>query len=206
MLAAGLETGPCTTVLHVVLLQDCDPALLRRFSRRIEVPLPDTPAREAFFQAMLSRPEIESDLSTDDISTLAQCTQGYSGSDLADLCRTAALAPVRELMKQQRQQRGRKRRRLGLSLELPSSICRGSEQSEGSCAAASTPAAESASQQAALQTGCVAAGENSGAGFAADRQAVGQAPVQLRALVLSDFKAALELVKPAAVDAGAAAG
>lgn len=179
------------------------------------MPLPDIPARDAFFRAMLSRPEVESDLSTDDISTLVQCTPGYSGSDLADLCRAAALAPVRELMKQQRQL-GRKRRRLGLSLELPSRVCRGSEQSEGSCAAASTPvrgaactamlpAAESVSQQTALETDGVAAGVNLGTGFAADGQGVGQASVQFRALVLSDFKAALELVKPAAVDAGAAA-
>lgn len=203
-------------------LQDCDPALLRRFSRRIEVPLPDRTAREEFFQSMLSRPELDSDLSPDDLSTLVQLTQGYSGSDLADLCRTAALAPVRELMQQQRQQLGRKRRRVVLDLGLPSSVRFGSRESDESCAAGSAPDSTAGTEgmaatyqkEAVLQVVAAGAGGNGGAGVVADDAAVGQAvqlqatcgadEVQLRALVLADFRAALELVKPAAVDAGVA--
>jgi SpoVK/Ycf46/Vps4 family AAA+-type ATPase len=38
--------------------QDCDPALLRRFDRKIEVPPPDGAARAAFLRSAAGRPEI----------------------------------------------------------------------------------------------------------------------------------------------------
>lgn len=198
---------------HHCTMQDCDPALLRRFSRRIEVPLPDIPAREHFFQTMLSCPELNSNLSTEDIGTLVQLTAGYSGSDLADLCRTAALAPVRELMKQQRLQLGRKRRRNGLGFGPPYTICTGSRQSDESCAPAGSPSDSTACTglSAANQQGTVVQGASAAADpgclhegtveHAVHAQAGGAAEVQLRALVLGDFQSALELVKPAAVDA-----
>lgn len=183
--ASPMHRFACT----VMLLQDCDAALLRRFSRRMEVPLPGEASRAAFFQSMLSRPEVESNLSTEDISQLARLTQGYSGSDLADLCRTAALAPVRELMRQQRQQLGSKRRRLGSDLGWASRVHHGSMQGG---ADAGSPVDS---------TGCTdgqpcTVGD---AGAAAERAS--QPEVQLRALVLADFTAALELVRPAAADA-----
>lgn len=194
-------------------LQDCDPALLRRFSRRIEVPLPDDAARECFFQSVLSRPEVTCSLSTDEINQLVQLTQGYSGSDLADLCRTAALAPVRELMLQQRQQLGRKRRRVGM--DVLSSAYAGSRQSEESCIAGDSPPDSTCSTDSLMpvqHAGAVLQDASTGAAGSAqdiaDRStAVATASnrsgqVQLRALVLSDFQAALELVKPAAMDAG----
>jgi SpoVK/Ycf46/Vps4 family AAA+-type ATPase len=50
--------------------QDCDPALLRRFDRKVEVPAPDCTARAAFFRATLRRPEIASHL---------RCSSGCGG-------------------------------------------------------------------------------------------------------------------------------
>lgn len=175
------------------MLQDCDAALLRRFSRRMEVPLPGEASRAAFFQAMLSRPEVESDLSTEDVSQLVRLTEGYSGSDLADLCRTAALAPVHELMQQQRQQLGYKRRRLGSDLGWASSSHQSSRRM-GANAAAGSPVSDS--------TGCTDGLPGSAAvADAAECAQMSQPELQLRALVLADFTAALELVKPAAADA-----
>lgn len=201
-----------------MLAQDCDPALLRRFSRRIEVPVPDSMAREAFFQSVLARPEIAAALSTADITQLVQQTEGYSGSDLSDLCRTAALAPVRELLQRQRQQLGRKRRRLDLSqgLEVPN-LCN-SRVLEEPYPAASSPAdssdaasggamsAQQGQQGSALQEkGPSAAAAASGrAALVAQAAAVSgcqQTSSELRPLVLGDFEAALHLVKPAALDA-----
>lgn len=170
------------------------------------MPLPGEASRAAFFDSMLARPEVESELSTEDLSLLVQLTEGYSGSDLADLCRTAALAPVRELMQQQRQQLGlnRKRRRLGSGLGLASSFAQSSRQSEESYAAAGSPVdstgctdGQASAQQLVTVAGCAGSG-------GAEQVPVGHAAeAQLRALVLADFKAALELVKPAAADAEA---
>jgi len=189
-------------------LQDCDPALLRRFSRRIEVPLPDTSAREAFFQAVLSRPEIDSSLSSEDLSLLVQLAEGYSGSDLADLCRTAALAPVRELLQQQGRQLGRKRRRTGMGPGLWQT----SRVAGDCCPAAGLITDSTACTDLDPATAAQHIMSTAGAGGAsAGPTAVGteevslqvQTPcMQLRPLVMADFQAALALVKPAAADAG----
>ena len=193
-------------------MQDCDPALLRRFSRRIEVPLPDSTAREAFFQSMLDRPELDSALGTGDVTLLAELTVGYSGSDLADVCRTAALAPVRQVMLQQRQQLGCKRRRTGL-MPLPSLFQTSSRVSEDSSAVSGSPADSTACTAewdltAPVLTGgrggCKAAAEGAPMLDSLQQPAAGAVPVKLRALVMADFQSALALVKPAAVDAGVA--
>lgn len=211
------------------LQQDCDPALLRRFSRRIEVPLPDTRARESFVKSVLSRPELNSDLSTADINLLAQLTAGYSGSDLKDLCRTAALAPVRDLMQQQLR---RKRRRTCCGPQV-TSLCEASSQrrsADSYCVAAGSPedstgrtagmgpagimqdtgmVAATVGQEtpAGLATGAAAAAETGRGLVQQAQQTTGQAAaeVKLRPLSLADFQAALALVKPAAVDAGVTA-
>ncbi|GLC54729.1 hypothetical protein PLESTB_000900000 [Pleodorina starrii] len=87
--------GPCGGAA------DCDPALLRRFDRRVAVPLPDLAARAAFLGAVLQRPEVAGhSLGGGEVQALAEKTEGYSGSDLAQLCREAAMQPVRELLRQ----------------------------------------------------------------------------------------------------------
>ncbi|PSC75328.1 putative phytol kinase chloroplastic [Micractinium conductrix] len=79
--------------------QDCDPALLRRFDRRIKVPPPDAAARAAFFTSTAARPEVAARLSSNEVAELAAATEGLTGSDLAAVCRDAAMAPVRELLR-----------------------------------------------------------------------------------------------------------
>jgi SpoVK/Ycf46/Vps4 family AAA+-type ATPase len=168
-------------------LQDCDPALLRRFNRRIEVPLPTEQERHCFFQAMLSRPEVAAELSQQDMQQLAQQTSGYSGSDLAAVCRLAVMAPVRELFQQQRQQRGLyagKRRRLDSSEKAQLLPADGAHQGVG-------PAGQD-SLKTAAGGGLVAGGGDAPAA---------EEVLQLRKLVLADFLAALEKMAPAAVDA-----
>ncbi len=48
---------------------------------------------------MLHQPELRADISPEDLEGLCQASEGYSGSDLAAVCRDAAMAPVRELFK-----------------------------------------------------------------------------------------------------------
>ncbi|XP_059629137.1 ribosome biogenesis ATPase RIX7-like isoform X2 [Cornus florida] len=77
---------------------DLDEAIIRRFERRIMVGLPSVESREMILRTLLAKEKVE-DL---DFKELATMTEGYSGSDLKNLCVTAAYRPVRELIQQER--------------------------------------------------------------------------------------------------------
>ncbi|MBD3186658.1 AAA family ATPase [Candidatus Bathyarchaeota archaeon] len=73
---------------------DLDPAFLRRFEKKIYIPLPDIKSREAILKIHTKGIEIDEDV---DFKELARLTIGYSGSDLSLVCREAIMIPVREL-------------------------------------------------------------------------------------------------------------
>lgn len=73
---------------------DLDPGFRRRFEKRIYVPLPDKEGRREIFKIHVRGIEIASDVDFDELATL---TEGYSGSDIALICRDAAMMPIREL-------------------------------------------------------------------------------------------------------------
>jgi len=75
---------------------DLDPAVVRRFERRIYVPLPDREAREEIFKIHLRGVELAPDV---DLAELSELTVGYTGADIALICREAAMEPLRELMR-----------------------------------------------------------------------------------------------------------
>eukprot|EP00741_Cyanophora_paradoxa_P003656 tig00000093_g3553.t1 len=75
--------------------QELDEAVRRRFVRRVYVPLPDAPTREALVAQLLGTQRHS--LGAPELRRVAEATEGYSGSDLAALCRDAALGPVREV-------------------------------------------------------------------------------------------------------------
>ncbi|WOK99332.1 ribosome biogenesis ATPase RIX7-like isoform X1 [Canna indica] len=77
---------------------DLDEAIIRRFERRIMVGLPSVDSREAILRTLLSKEKVEGL----DYKELAMLTEGYSGSDLKNLCITAAYRPVRELIQRER--------------------------------------------------------------------------------------------------------
>lgn len=75
---------------------DLDDAVLRRLPRRLLVDLPDA-ANRAKILKIITREEV---LGPDvDLEALATMLQGYSGSDLRNLCIAAAYNPIRELLK-----------------------------------------------------------------------------------------------------------
>ncbi|KAJ4951291.1 hypothetical protein NE237_028123 [Protea cynaroides] len=78
---------------------DLDEAIIRRFERRIMIGLPSTENRESILKTLLAKEKVEEGL---DFKELAVMTEGYSGSDLKNLCTTAAYRPVRELIQQER--------------------------------------------------------------------------------------------------------
>lgn len=198
-------------------MQDCDPALLRRFSRRIEVPLPNTQDRLAFLHAMLQKSEVEFRVSEEEMHRIAELTSNYSGSDLVALCRLAVMAPVRELFLQQtKQKRGCKRRRLAGAGEV--NMITASQQTQQASADVSPEADQSAqschthsafgiAQLQTEQSGTGVGLQNDGNGTNTQvfSPAAGSHPdsqqLQVRTLVFADFVAALQKVRPAAAEA-----
>jgi SpoVK/Ycf46/Vps4 family AAA+-type ATPase len=67
---------------------------LRRFQKRIYVPLPDIRARTQMMKQYTTPLKTVTDLSIED---LARMTEGYSGSDIRDICQSVQLRVVAEL-------------------------------------------------------------------------------------------------------------
>jgi len=77
---------------------DLDEALLRRLPKRLMVPLPDDRGREALVRKLLREHPEGHALADSDFNFLALETDGYSYSDITQLCREASLAPVRDAL------------------------------------------------------------------------------------------------------------
>lgn len=106
----GLLTKPGERILVLAATNrpfDLDEAIIRRFERRIMVGLPSAENREKILRTLLAKEKVE-DL---DFKELGVMTEGYSGSDLKNLCTTAAYRPVRELIQQERKKDLEKKRR-----------------------------------------------------------------------------------------------
>lgn len=72
---------------------DLDEAIRRRLEKRIYIPLPTAVGRKQLFEINLKGIELADDL---DFEKLIQITDGYSGADLANVCRDAAMMPLRK--------------------------------------------------------------------------------------------------------------
>ncbi|KAG2594737.1 uncharacterized protein LOC120705524 isoform X4 [Panicum virgatum] len=98
----GLLSRPDQRILVLAATNrpfDLDEAIIRRFERRIMVGLPSIESRELIMRRLLSKEKVDEGL---DFKELATMTEGYSGSDLKNLCTTAAYRPVRELIQKER--------------------------------------------------------------------------------------------------------
>ncbi|GLT69527.1 hypothetical protein SLA2020_416720 [Shorea laevis] len=78
---------------------DLDDAVIRRLPRRIYVDLPDAENRMKILRIFLSQENLEPDFQFD---KLAYATEGYSGSDLKNLCIAASYRPVQELLEEEK--------------------------------------------------------------------------------------------------------
>ena len=72
-----------------------DPAVRRRFERRIYIPLPEVQARAAMFKLHLG--DTPNTMTDADFMELAQKSEGYSGSDINVLVRNAMMECIRTL-------------------------------------------------------------------------------------------------------------
>ncbi|XP_041982303.1 outer mitochondrial transmembrane helix translocase isoform X2 [Aricia agestis] len=93
----GLITDPSCTVIIMGATnrpQDLDKAIQRRMPATFHVPMPNEAQRERILQLILNNEPTAPDI---DYKRLAACTEGFSGSDLHELCRQAAVYRVRDL-------------------------------------------------------------------------------------------------------------
>ncbi|CAB3230483.1 unnamed protein product [Arctia plantaginis] len=93
----GLITDPTCTVIIMGATnrpQDLDKAIQRRMPATFHVPMPSEQQRERILQLILQSEPITPDI---DYKRLASATEGFSGSDLHELCRQAAVYRVRDL-------------------------------------------------------------------------------------------------------------
>ncbi|MCE7741021.1 MAG: AAA family ATPase [Candidatus Heimdallarchaeota archaeon] len=88
------EKDRIVTVGATNMPEAIDGAFRRRFERRIYIPLPDFPARAAIYGFNTKGVDLADEV---DFEVLAEITDGYSGSDIAMVCREAIMTPIREL-------------------------------------------------------------------------------------------------------------
>jgi len=78
---------------------DLDEALRRRLEKRVYIPLPDEEGRIALFKINMLTVSKDPDV---DWNELAAKSKGYSGADVANVCRDAAMMSVRRIMEEAR--------------------------------------------------------------------------------------------------------
>lgn len=76
---------------------DIDAAILRRMPKRYAVHLPDAAQREKILKIMLKDSQL--DPKKFKLADIVKRSNGLSGSDLKELCRNAAMIPVREYLR-----------------------------------------------------------------------------------------------------------
>ncbi|CAI8603792.1 unnamed protein product [Vicia faba] len=101
----GLRTKDRERVLVLAATNrpfDLDEAVIRRLPRRLMVNLPDTANRAKIMRVILAKEDLAPDV---DLEALANMTDGYSGSDIKNLCVTAAHCPIREILEKEKKDR-----------------------------------------------------------------------------------------------------
>ncbi|XP_021615059.1 uncharacterized protein LOC110616864 isoform X1 [Manihot esculenta] len=101
----GLRTKETERVLVLAATNrpfDLDEAVIRRLPRRLMVNLPDAPNRAKILKVVLAKEDLSPDV---DFDAIASMTDGYSGSDLKNLCVTAAHRPIKEILEKEKKER-----------------------------------------------------------------------------------------------------
>ncbi|KAJ4841242.1 hypothetical protein Tsubulata_022379 [Turnera subulata] len=82
---------------------ELDEAILRRLPQAFEIGMPDRGERAEILKVILKGERVEDDIDYDYVASLCE---GYSGSDLLELCKKAAYFPIRDLLDEEK--KGRK--------------------------------------------------------------------------------------------------
>lgn len=76
--------------------QDLDEALRRRLEKRVYIPLPSTEGRLSLLKINMKGLDLEDNINWDYIVSK---TDGFSGADMSNICREAAMMPLRRKLK-----------------------------------------------------------------------------------------------------------
>ncbi|GJN07900.1 hypothetical protein PR202_ga25773 [Eleusine coracana subsp. coracana] len=101
----GLRTKEKERVLVLAATNrpfDLDEAVVRRLPRRLMVNLPDSSNRRKILSVILAKEDLADDV---DLEAIANLTEGYSGSDLKNLCITAAHRRIREILEKEKKEK-----------------------------------------------------------------------------------------------------
>ena len=80
--------------------QEIDDAFIRRLSKRLYIPLPNKESRKQLIKNVLTKEKEKNnkyDIEDKDIDEIVELTKGYSGSDMINVCREAAMMPIRSI-------------------------------------------------------------------------------------------------------------
>ncbi|KAM6944634.1 outer mitochondrial transmembrane helix translocase [Lycodopsis pacificus] len=97
----GLDTSSTTQVMVMGATnrpQDVDPAILRRMPATFHVGLPNTRQRQDILRLILAGENLSNAIN---LKEIAEKTGGYSGSDLRELCRDAAMYRFRDYVRKE---------------------------------------------------------------------------------------------------------
>lgn len=81
-------------------VDDIDDAILRRMPKKFPFALPGKEQRKRILELIMRNTKREPGLF--DLDYIAEVTAGMSGSEIKEACRDAAMAPVREFMRENR--------------------------------------------------------------------------------------------------------
>jgi len=74
---------------------ELDDAARRRFVKRLYIPLPEAVGRRSLVQQLLSKNR--NTVTEDQVDAIVSQTAGFSGADLSNLCKEAAMYPLRKI-------------------------------------------------------------------------------------------------------------
>jgi katanin p60 ATPase-containing subunit A1 len=99
----GAEESPKTVIVLAATNTpwDLDEALRRRLEKRVYIPLPDKEGRRELFRINMNNIDLAPDIDFEDLS---ERSSGYSGADIANVCRDASMMSVRRIMESARKQ------------------------------------------------------------------------------------------------------
>ncbi|PHT27192.1 hypothetical protein CQW23_33205 [Capsicum baccatum] len=98
----GLRTKDTERVLVLAATNrpfDLDEAVIRRLPRRLMFNLPDAPNRAKILKVILAKEDLVHDVH---LESVASMTDRYSGSDLKNLCASAAYRPIRDILEKEK--------------------------------------------------------------------------------------------------------
>ncbi|XP_021168782.2 fidgetin-like protein 1 isoform X2 [Fundulus heteroclitus] len=75
--------------------QEIDEAARRRLAKRLYIPLPEAAARRQIVANLMAREKNQ--LREDELESVVAASEGFSGADMTQLCREAALGPIRSI-------------------------------------------------------------------------------------------------------------